>query len=173
MVGAYGEPSSGKGGKPIHSILCSVAHGRQKGDCRCNFIIQGRGPVPRRYAVPECGGPQVAALQRVRCGFAGCAGNGAPHPPLTRSPFPPRGRLRMRRVRCNKKCEPGLPARFAFSFILCAVCTTRSRRCRGLLPAGRSRGSCSGRRRCGRCGSCSSWWWSLWSIRRRGSSDPP
>ena len=31
----------------------------------------GRGPVPRRRASAKSGGPQVAALHRVRCGFAG------------------------------------------------------------------------------------------------------
>ena len=31
----------------------------------------GRGPVPRRCPARDCGGPQVAALQWVRCAFAG------------------------------------------------------------------------------------------------------
>ena len=50
----------------------------------------GRGPVPRRDPAVKCGGPQVAALRWVRCGFAEactrlisiCAGGW--YPPLRR-----------------------------------------------------------------------------------------
>ena len=40
--------------------------------------------------VPECGGPRVAALRQV---IIKCGDNGAPHPPLARSPFPRGGRF--------------------------------------------------------------------------------
>ena len=136
---------------------------------------------------------------RVRCGFAGVrcldwiraawALREAPLHPVFKIAYAPiierfssparAGRRGRRPLRWGGGCgaiknaSRGIPDSLCCCFTLFAVCTTRSRRCRGLLPAGRSRGSGSDRRRCGRCGSCSSWWWSLWSTRRRGSSDPP